>query len=86
MSTRCCDHAPMPWSGAYGHWRCQRRRFHLGRHRFNNYTIRRGARLYGGFSYGVASAVLAAKKWLRLTEPWRVVLRRTNTRYDPERR
>lgn len=27
------------WS--YDHWHCQRRRFHLGRHRFNNYTAAR---------------------------------------------
>lgn len=34
-----CGFVPFPGSGAYGHWACQRRRWHLGRHRFNNYTI-----------------------------------------------
>ena len=31
---------------AYDHWSCQRRRFHLGRHRFNNYTGARFPRLW----------------------------------------
>lgn len=80
-----CGHAPMPWSGAYGHWRCERRRLHLGRHRFRNYTVRRGARLYGGARYLLGRVVLAARKRLGLAEPWRVVVRRTATKYDPVR-
>lgn len=31
---------------AYDHWSCQHRRFHLGRHRFNNYTGARFPRLW----------------------------------------
>lgn len=36
-----CDFRPFPGSGAYGHWTCGRSRHHLGRHRFNNYTVPR---------------------------------------------
>ena len=36
-----CGFVPFPGDGAYGHWSCQRRRWHLGRHRFNNYTVPR---------------------------------------------
>lgn len=31
---------------AYDHWHCQRGRFHLGRHRFNNYTESRFPRFW----------------------------------------
>lgn len=36
-----CGFRPFPGSGAYGHWTCERNRWHLGRHRFVNYTIAR---------------------------------------------
>lgn len=41
-----CGFVPYPNSGAYGHWTCQRERHHLGRHRFNNYTIGRIPRVW----------------------------------------
>lgn len=41
-----CAFVPYPGSGAYGDWRCERRRFHLGRHRFVNYTIGRIPRVW----------------------------------------
>lgn len=78
-----CGHKPSPWSGAYGNWYCQLPYGHNGRHRFNNYTWRRGARVWGGFLYGIRRWRLAATKALGLARPWRVVLRRTNTKYDP---
>lgn len=31
---------------AYDHWHCQKRRFHLGKHRFNNYTGARFPRFW----------------------------------------
>lgn len=36
--TLLCPAKPRPHSHAYGHWICGRRRFHLGRHRYRNYT------------------------------------------------
>jgi hypothetical protein len=53
MST--CSFRPFPGDGAYGHWTCGRRRWHLGGHRFNNYTCPRiphvwnVRRLWGAF-------------------------------------
>jgi len=50
-----CGFRPFPGNGAYGDWTCQRRRLHIGRHRFNNYTIARVPhiwrlrRLWGAF-------------------------------------
>lgn len=41
-----CGHVPYPDSGAYGHWSCQRPRFHIGSHRFNNYTTPRIPRVW----------------------------------------
>lgn len=41
-----CGFRPFPGSGAYGHWTCRRRRFHLGRHRSINYTIARIPRVW----------------------------------------
>ena len=41
-----CGFRPFPGNGAYGHWTCQRQRFHFGRHRFNNYTIARIPRVW----------------------------------------
>jgi hypothetical protein len=41
-----CDFRPFPGSGAYGHWTCGRRRLHIGRHRFNNYTVPRVPRVW----------------------------------------
>ena len=41
-----CGFRPFPGNGAYGHWTCERRRFHLGRHRFVNYTIARVPRVW----------------------------------------
>ena len=41
-----CGHVPFPGSGAYGHWSCQRQRFHLGSHRFHNYTTPRIPRVW----------------------------------------
>lgn len=76
-----CNHAPMPDSGAYGHWRCQRRRFHLGRHRFNNYTWRRGAKLRSDLRY----ALLVARHHIRQEPPWKRPHSRTRTQYDPVR-
>lgn len=43
---RRCGFVPFPGSGAYGHWACERRRHHLGRHRFVNYTIARIPRVW----------------------------------------
>lgn len=40
-SPTVCDFRPFPGNGAYGHWTCQRRHGHMGRHRFGNYTIAR---------------------------------------------
>lgn len=45
-SPRSCEFVPFPGNGAYGHWLCGRRRFHLGRHRFGNYTIGRVPRVW----------------------------------------
>jgi hypothetical protein len=74
-----CAHKPSPDSGAYGHWECQRSRYHLGRHRFNNYTWRHGARLWGDLRF-VARAIR-----LRIDggAPWRVALQHTATKYQP---
>jgi hypothetical protein len=33
-----CGMKPCESSGGYHHWYCQRRAWHLGRHRFNNYV------------------------------------------------
>jgi len=41
-----CDFHPFPGNGAYGHWTCERRRFHFGRHRFRNYTIGQVPRIW----------------------------------------
>ena len=41
-----CDFRPYPDNGAYGHWTCTRPRRHLGRHRFNNYTVSRIPRVW----------------------------------------
>lgn len=46
MTEHQCGFVPYPNSGAYGHWSCERRRFHLGRHRFVNYTIGRTPRVW----------------------------------------
>lgn len=52
-----CGFRPFPGNGAYGHWTCQRPRFHLGRHRFCNYTVPRIPRvwrlrrLWGSFQF-----------------------------------
>lgn len=45
-SAEACDFRPFPGSGAYGHWTCDRPQRHLGRHRFNNYTIGRIPRVW----------------------------------------
>lgn len=78
-----CGHRPMPWSGAYGHWACQLPHGHRGPHRFNNYTVRKGARAYGWLRYTVKRGQLALGKKLGLVRPWRVAIRHTNTKYDP---
>lgn len=39
-------HACKHTLSAYNHWHCQRRRFHPGRHRFNNYTAPRFPRFW----------------------------------------
>jgi len=50
-----CGFRPFPGNGAYGHWTCRRRRFHLGRHQSINYTypriprVWRLRRLWGSF-------------------------------------
>lgn len=50
-----CDFRPFPGSGAYGHWTCTRRWWHVGRHRTGNYTyprlprVWRLRRLWGSF-------------------------------------
>lgn len=41
-----CGFRPFPGNGAYGHWTCERRRRHFGRHRFRNYTIGRLPRIW----------------------------------------
>lgn len=41
-----CPHHPYPGNGAYGHWQCQRDRWHLGRHRYVNYTTPRFPRVW----------------------------------------
>jgi hypothetical protein len=41
VTARACDFVPFPGNGAYGHWKCGRRRWHLGHHRFINYTVPR---------------------------------------------
>lgn len=41
-----CGHVPFPGSGGYGHWVCERGRFHLGRHRYRNYTTPRIPRVW----------------------------------------
>ena len=46
MSERQCGFVPFPGSGAYGHWACQRPAWHLGRHRFHNYTVSRIPRIW----------------------------------------
>lgn len=38
---RLCGFVPYPGNRAYGHWTCGKPRWHLGRHRFINYTIAR---------------------------------------------
>lgn len=43
---RICEFRPFPGSGAYGHWTCERPLFHLGRHRFRNYTVARIPRVW----------------------------------------
>lgn len=44
--TRPCAWRPYPGSGAYGDWTCDRPKWHLGRHRFINYTIPRFPRVW----------------------------------------
>lgn len=44
--TETCGFVPFPGSGAYGHWTCELRRHHRGRHRFVNYTIARIPRVW----------------------------------------
>lgn len=46
MTDKTCGFRPFPNNGAYGHWTCERQRFHLGRHRFRNYTIGRVPRVW----------------------------------------
>lgn len=41
-----CGFRPYPDNGAYGHWTCGRPARHLGRHRFNNYTMPRIPRIW----------------------------------------
>lgn len=36
-----CGARPRASGGGYEHWYCQRGRFHVGAHRFNNYVWRR---------------------------------------------
>lgn len=38
---KTCNFSPYPGSGAYGHWICDKDRFHFSAHRFINYTIPR---------------------------------------------
>jgi hypothetical protein len=44
--TAPCRFRPFPGYGAYGHWTCQRSRWHPGRHRYRNYTIARVPRVW----------------------------------------
>jgi hypothetical protein len=46
MSDRYCGYVPFPSDGAYGHWSCERQKFHLGRHRYRNYTVSRIPRVW----------------------------------------
>lgn len=46
MTSRECGWVPFPRNGAYGEWACERRRWHLGPHRFVNYTIARIPRVW----------------------------------------
>lgn len=38
-----CGMRPRPGSGAYGHWWCQRWRWHRGPHRYRNYIQEQGS-------------------------------------------
>jgi hypothetical protein len=44
--TEPCGFRPFPGNGAYDHWTCQRSRFHLGHHRYRNYTVGRIPRFW----------------------------------------
>jgi hypothetical protein len=46
MNAPKCDFVPYPGNGAYGEWRCGLRKFHVGSHRFVNYTIPRFPRFW----------------------------------------
>ena len=74
-----CSHRPRPRSLAYGDWYCQRRRWHPGRHRFNNYTWRRGAKAWCDIRY----AWRKLRHWLLRESPWRRPYCGVNTRYEP---
>lgn len=86
--TTACGHRPFKNSTAYGDWTCQRRRWHLGRHRYRNYTTPRIPRLWRVLHRPVS---LARKAW-RLHRIGKIngavanALRRRvrPTRYDPE--
>lgn len=44
-----CGWCPYPNQGGYSHWYCQRKRRHLGRHRYRNYVFGRLVRSHTKF-------------------------------------
>jgi hypothetical protein len=46
MSDERCGFVPFPGNGAYGHWSCELGKWHIGPHRFINYTIARVPRFW----------------------------------------
>jgi hypothetical protein len=80
--TTTCGFAPFPGNGAYGHWRCQRNRYHLGRHRFQNYTVPRMPRVWQlQRLWGAARTNRRMRGHLKAGYSYRRAL--YPTRYDP---
>lgn len=78
---KVCAWTPYPGNGAYGHWKCERSRWHLGSHRFINYTIPRiprawrVAQLRRDFIYSRRSVRRAREAGLRrVVHPYRRTL------------
>lgn len=79
---KTCNYKPRPKSNAYGHWEYEKPKFHLGRHRYINYTVTRIWR-WADFRRSFLEVKWAWRSSRKPEQLFRPRLRYRATRYDP---